>query len=166
MVMAMTPSGVIGRAGKLPWPMNGEDMRLFKRLTWGHLVLMGSRTWESLPVTRRPLPERTNVILSSQSSKEDDKGAIRVKSVEEAIEHAIRLHHKHIFVIGGASVYEQCLRAGIIDTIHLSVMEKEYEGDTIFDVKLLDEFIEVSTEYFWHAGFKYQVLRRLVPWAG
>jgi dihydrofolate reductase len=101
LIWAQSGSGVIGRAGDIPWRLP-EDMSRFKDLTMGHTVVMGRRTWESLPARVRPLPGRRNVILTRQADYMAE-GAVVVTSLEDA------LTDRDIWVIGGAEIYALAL---------------------------------------------------------
>jgi dihydrofolate reductase len=98
MVWAQARDGVIGADGGLPWHLP-EDMALFRRLTTGSTVVMGRRTWESLPDRFRPLPGRTNVVLSSDR-RWSAEGAQPAASVEQVL-----AEHGSFWVIGGGAVY-------------------------------------------------------------
>jgi dihydrofolate reductase len=98
MVWAQARGGVIGADGGLPWHLP-EDLRMFRTLTTGSTVVMGRRTWESLPERFRPLPGRTNVVLTSDPGW-SAAGAQRAGSVAEALD-----AHDSIWVIGGGQVY-------------------------------------------------------------
>ena len=95
LIWAQSASGVIGRAGVIPWRLP-EDLARFKNITLGHTVVMGRRTWESLPV--RPLPGRRNVVLSRQADYMAD-GAQVMSSLDDA------LSGDDVWVIGGAEIY-------------------------------------------------------------
>lgn len=97
LVWAQSTSGVIGRAGGIPWHLP-EDQAHFKRLTMGHTVVMGRLTWESLPERFRPLPGRRNVVLTRQAGYQAD-GAQIVSTIEQA------LTDQETWVIGGEQVY-------------------------------------------------------------
>lgn len=97
LVWAQSTSGVIGRGGDIPWRVP-EDLGHFKRITMGHTVVMGRRTWDSLPASVRPLPSRRNVVLSRQTDFMA-AGAEVVGSLEHA------LTEPETWVIGGAQVY-------------------------------------------------------------
>jgi dihydrofolate reductase len=101
LVWAQSTSGVIGRGGGIPWRVP-EDLARFKRVTMGHTVVMGRRTWDSLPATVRPLPGRRNVVLSRQTDFMAD-GAEVLDSLEQAI--AISETEPETWVIGGAQIY-------------------------------------------------------------
>ncbi|MBS4729945.1 dihydrofolate reductase [Mycobacterium sp. SM1] len=101
LIWAQSTSGVIGRGGAIPWRLP-EDQAHFKALTMGHTVVMGRRTWESLPTSVRPLPGRRNVVLSRHPGYVAH-GADVVGSLCEA------LSEGQIWVIGGAQLYARAL---------------------------------------------------------
>src|SRR6266436_4261220 len=105
LVWAQSTSGVIGRNGDIPWHVP-EDLARFKQVTMGHTVVMGRRTWDSLPVRVRPLPGRRNVVLSRQTDFMAD-GAKVVDSLEQAL--AIFETEPETWVIGGAQIYRLAL---------------------------------------------------------
>ena len=97
LIWAQSASGVIGRAGAIPWRLP-EDLARFKNLTLGHTVVMGRRTWESLPARVRPLPGRRNVVLTRQADYMPE-GAHVMSSLDDA------LSGDDVWVIGGAEIY-------------------------------------------------------------
>ena len=97
LIWAQSPSGVIGRAGGIPWRLP-EDQARFKELTLGHTVVMGRLTWESLPAKVRPLPGRRNVVVTRQADYMAE-GATVVGSLKEA------LTEDEAWVIGGEQIY-------------------------------------------------------------
>jgi dihydrofolate reductase len=97
LIWAQSTSGVIGRGGAIPWQLP-EDQARFKELTMGHSVVMGRRTWESLPAKARPLPGRRNVVLSRQTGFTAE-GAEVVASLDDA------LGDRKTWVIGGEQIY-------------------------------------------------------------
>ncbi|MEE6176343.1 dihydrofolate reductase [Mycobacterium sp. 050134] len=97
LVWAQSTSGVIGRGGDIPWHVP-EDLARFKQVTMGHTVVMGRRTWESLPANVRPLPGRRNLVLSRQADFSAD-GAEVLPSLERA------LTDPEAWVIGGQQIY-------------------------------------------------------------
>ena len=101
LVWAQSTSGVIGRGGDIPWRVP-EDLARFKQVTMGHTVVMGRRTWDSLPARVRPLPGRRNVVLSRQTDFTAD-GAQVVGSLEQAITGFGT--EPEAWVIGGAQIY-------------------------------------------------------------
>ena len=123
LVVALARNGVIGARGKLPWHLP-EDLQHFKRLTLGHPVIMGRRTWESLG---RPLPGRDNVVVSRRRGFEAP-GASVASSVPAAI--ALCTGEPAVFVIGGAEIYAAALP--LADGLVMTEIDRDYAGDTHF----------------------------------
>lgn len=130
-VWAQTSTGVIGRDGGMPWRLP-EDMRHFTRLTAGHPVIMGRKTWESFPDQYRPLPGRTNIVITRQEDwggTPAAEGAIAVKSLDDALlESQFAPGHEMVWIIGGGNIYAQSMdlaNVAVITTIDAST-----EGDT------------------------------------
>jgi len=123
LIAAVARNGVIGAQGKLPWHLP-EDLKHFKRLTLGHPVIMGRRTWESLG---KPLPGRENIVVSRKAGFEAP-GASVAASIEAAI--ALCTGEAVAYVIGGAEIYAAALP--IADGIVLTEIHQDYEGDTRF----------------------------------
>jgi dihydrofolate reductase len=123
LVAAVASNGVIGREGQLPWHLP-EDLKHFKRLTLGHPVIMGRRTWESLG---RPLPGRDNIVVTRQPGY-DAPGAAVASSLDAAL--ALSVGESVVFVIGGQQLFAESLRlaAGLV----LTEIYRDYEGDTWF----------------------------------
>ncbi|MFB6086247.1 MAG: dihydrofolate reductase [Halodesulfurarchaeum sp.] len=128
-VAAIAENGVIGDAGGMPWHYPA-DLARFKELTIGHPVILGRRTFESI-VDRlgEPLPERLNVVLSTRDL-DLPTGAVRAASIDEALEIAAATGSKTVFVVGGASVYEQFLPEA--DRLHLTEIPEAPDGGTTF----------------------------------
>jgi dihydrofolate reductase len=125
--IARARNGVIGKEGGLPWRLKG-DLAIFRAVTMGKPVIMGRKTWDSLP--RKPLVGRTNIVLSRDGSFEA-KGAVVCEDFSEAVqiarEQAEEDGRDEICVIGGASLFELALkRAG---RLYLTEVEAEVEGD-------------------------------------
>ena len=121
LIWAQARNGVIGADGGLPWHLP-EDLALFRALTTGSTVVMGRRTWESLPERFRPLPGRTNVVLTSDAGWSAD-GAHRAGSVEEVL-----AGHGPLWVIGGGKVYAAFLPHA--DRLVVTDVDVEVDGDT------------------------------------
>ena len=124
LVAAVAANGVIGRDGRLPWSLP-EDLRHFKRLTLGHPVIMGRRTWDSLG--GNPLPGRDNIVVTSRADFEAP-GAAVASSLEAAI--ALCAGEPVVFVVGGNRLFAESLpiAAGLV----LTEIQRDYEGDTWF----------------------------------
>jgi dihydrofolate reductase len=121
MIWAQARGGVIGASGGLPWHLP-EDLKLFRGTTQGATVVMGRRTWESLPDRFRPLPGRRNVVLTSDPAWTAE-GAERVGSVEEALE-----RHGSFWVVGGGEVYAAFLRHAAL--LVVTEVDLDVAGDT------------------------------------
>ncbi|GER21551.1 dihydrofolate reductase [Zafaria cholistanensis] len=131
MIWARSVDGVIGHEGRMPWHLP-EDLAHFKRTTLGRPIIMGRRTWESLPEAFRPLPGRTNVVLTSDKSAAaaiKAAGAIVAASPEAALEAARAAEgSEEIWVVGGGQVYAAF--AGLADTAVVTVVNATPAGDT------------------------------------
>jgi dihydrofolate reductase len=121
LIWAQARNGVIGAGGRLPWHLP-EDLALFRRLTTGSTVVMGRLTWESLPERFRPLPGRTNVVLTRDPGWAAD-GAVRIGSVDEALDRPGAL-----WGIGGGTVYAALLPHA--DRLVVTEVDLDVEGDT------------------------------------
>lgn len=123
LVAAMAENRVIGRDGRLPWHLPA-DMRFFRRLTTGHTVIMGRKTFESMD---GPLPNRRNVVLSRQTGYHPS-GATVVSDLAQGLE--LATGEPEVFVVGGAEIYRLALP--LTDRIYLTVVHTTVEGDTVF----------------------------------
>ena len=123
LVAAVASNGVIGKDGHLPWHLP-EDLKHFKKLTLGHPVIMGRRTWESL---KAPLPGRENIVVTRQAGY-DAPGASVASSLEGAL--ALCIGEPVAFVIGGHRLFRESLplAAGLV----LTEIQRDFEGDTVF----------------------------------
>ena len=145
-IAAMTEDRVIGNKGSIPWKIP-EETKLFKELTTGNIVIMGRNTWDSLPPKFRPLPNRTNIVISTKMQEQTD--VIVCKTIQEAM----RKTHEHsgeVFCIGGAQIYSAMLP--MANMLHISTIKKSYTGDTYFpeikpeewDLKETREFMDFT----------------------
>lgn len=123
-VVAHASNGVIGRDGALPWRLP-SDLRRFREITTGGAVVMGRRTFESIPDAFRPLPERRNIVLSSDPSYEA-KGA----EVFGSLDAALASCPEGCFVIGGGETYIQALP--LASRVYATHVEAEVDGDAFF----------------------------------
>jgi dihydrofolate reductase len=150
-VAAVAENGVIGKDGELPWHIP-EDMEHFKNLTMGNPVLMGRTTFESLPNSVKPLPGRTNIVLTRSGVEADVKEA-------GTIEEAYRIAEEHgdkVYIAGGASVYEQMLED--TDRIEITRIHEEYDGDKEFPDWDTEDWEEVERED--HEDFSFLTYKR------
>jgi dihydrofolate reductase len=120
----------IGFGNRLPWHIP-EDLRRFRRLTTGHVLVLGRKTFES--IGSRPLIGRTLVVVS-RGGIETRKGVERAGSVEEALALATKIAEAggcdEVFVAGGAEIYRQTLP--VADRLHLTIIEEDFPGDAYF----------------------------------
>jgi dihydrofolate reductase len=140
LVAAVARGGVIGRDNAIPWRLP-EDMARFRALTVGHPVVMGRRTWDSLPERFRPLPGRRNVVVTRNQAWHAD-GAERAGSLDDALR--LLDGTPQVFVIGGAQLYDAALP--LADEIFMTEVELDVEGDTVFPPFDREAFDEVSRE--------------------
>ncbi len=122
LVVAAADNGAIGRDGAIPWRLP-EDMKRFKALTLGHTVVMGRKTWDSLPAKNRPLPGRRNIVVT-RDPRWGDAGADAM-----ALEQALAIA-EDVFVIGGAEIYRAALP--LAHRIELTEVHADFEGDAVF----------------------------------
>lgn len=144
LVVAAAENGVIGREGKMPWHIR-EDLQRFKRLTLGHPVVMGRKTWESLG---KPLPGRVNLVVTRQPGYQAE-GARVVASLDDALALAAK-DDPLVFVIGGGEIYRQALPRA--DRVELTRVRQRVEGDATFP-DLGPEWRETAREE--HDGYAF-----------
>ena len=140
LIAAVSRNHVIGHGNALLWNVP-EDMQFFRRTTSGCPVIMGRKTWESLPPRFRPLPSRRNVVVSRQAQFEAP-GADVAPSVQAALD--LVQEAPKVFVIGGAQIYEAALAQA--DELLLTEIDRDYEGDTAFPAWDRAQFEEVQRE--------------------
>ena len=138
LIAAVAKNRVIGNNNQLLWHLP-EDMRHFRETTRGKPVIMGRKTWESLPDSFRPLPGRLNIVVSRNPAYQAP-GATLAGSLEEAIRCAENA--REMFVIGGEELYRQALP--LADQLYLTEIEKDFEGDAAFPEVLPGTWQEVS----------------------
>ena len=124
LILAIADNGVIGRNGAIPWRIS-DDLKRFKQLTLGKPVVMGRKTWDSLP--KKPLPERTNIVVTRQPGWKGE-GAIAASSLDDALAQAAQA--AEVMVIGGAEIYRAALSRA--QRIELTEVHRPFEGDARF----------------------------------
>jgi dihydrofolate reductase len=159
-VVAAARNGVIGRQGKLPWRIS-SDLKRFKEITMGKPVIMGRKTWESLP--KQPLPGRRNIVITRDRNYRAE-GATVVASVEEALAEAKHTQSDEICIIGGSDIFRQMLP--MADRLYLTEVDLYPEGDVFFPPIDQAEWREASREMHARsegddAGFVLRVLDRV-----
>jgi dihydrofolate reductase len=155
LIVAASANDVIGKDNELPWHLP-EDLRHFRKLTTGNIVVMGRRTHDSILARRgSPLPDRTTVVVTrTPSDVPSHPGVFAVASVEEALTLARRLaapEDAEIFICGGSSIYEQTLPH--ITKIHLTRVHEEVEGDATMPEGWLTGFTETGRQD--HLGYSF-----------
>ena len=120
-------NNVIGREdGKLPWHI-AEDLKNFRRITMGHPIIMGRKTWETF--NGIPLANRVNIIISNKSFAVPTD-VVLTNSIESAIQFAKSIEKEEIFIIGGAQIYEQSL--DLTDRLYITLIDGDFEGSVKF----------------------------------
>lgn len=125
LIYARAANGVIGKDGAMPWHLP-EDLAHFKQLTQGHPVIMGRKTWDSLPPRFRPLPGRANIVVTRQKGW-SDHGAQSAHSLHDALQIAEQSGAPAAWIIGGAQIYAQALP--LATRVEVTEIARNYEGD-------------------------------------
>ena len=125
LIFARSRNGVIGKDNTLPWHLP-EDLAHFKQTTLGQPVLMGRKTWESLPSKFRPLPGRTNIVVTRQTNWQAD-GAVMAHAIEDALQ--LCPADAQVWVIGGAEVYAQAMPLATRAVV--TEVDADFEGDAV-----------------------------------
>ena len=156
-ILACDDYGGVSKDGTLPWPHNSTDLKWFKENTAGHIVVMGSTTWDD-PHMPRPLPKRTNVLVTTR--KDDYPGAdsyisgdlnVELKELESTCSGLI------IWNIGGPNIIEQSL--GVIDEFYISRIPGEYNCDTFLPLRKIESlFKRTWTEE--HPGVTFEIWKK------
>jgi len=120
LIWAQANNGVIGAGGGMPWHVP-EDLAHFKEVTFGAPVIMGRRTWDSLPERFRPLPDRENIVITRSQDWAAD-GARRAAGIEDAVR-----GHERVWVIGGAEIFRQVI--GDADRLEVTELDIDVDGD-------------------------------------
>lgn len=140
-IVAIAENGVIGLNNRLIWRLS-DDLKNFKALTYGHFIIMGRKTYESIG---KPLPGRTNIILSKNRSYEAE-GCVIVQSVDKALKYSISKNQEEVFIIGGAQIYKETL--SIADKLYLTRVHASPEGDTFFPTIDFSDWKEIAHTNF------------------
>lgn len=125
LIVAASINNAIGKENQLLWHLP-NDLKFFKNTTWGGVVIMGRKTFESV---NKPLPGRTNIVITKQPDW-NAENVVVANSLEDALEKATALNFKEIFIIGGGEIYKQSI--AIANRIYLTKVHTEIDGDTFF----------------------------------
>ena len=150
-IVAMTPDRVIGKDNDLPWRLP-EDLKMFKRTTSGHPVIMGRKTWDSLG-KYKPLPGRQNIVITRDKAWSED-GAEVIYSMDDL--QSVDLENEKAYVIGGAEIYQLFLPH--LDELIVSHVYEFHTGDTFFppfddyfrEFEVLESFEKFEVRRYYH----------------
>ncbi len=146
-IAAMDLNRGIGKKNTLPWLIKA-DMRHFKDLTLNGTVIMGRKTWESLPEKFRPLPKRENIVLTRKENYKFPEGVIKASSLDEALQVA---REDKIYVIGGATLYKEAILHLSCNGISLTLVNGEFDCDKFFP-EIPDYFFQSGASPFQKEG--------------
>lgn len=130
LIVAVAKDRTIGKNNDLIWHFP-KDMAFFKATTQNHWVIMGRKNYDSIPERFRPLPNRTNVVVTRQSNYEAE-GCLVVNSIQEALDLAKKEGQEEVFIIGGGQIYTQALKDNLIDKMYITHIDKAFHGDAFF----------------------------------
>jgi dihydrofolate reductase len=153
-IAAVSENYVIGFNGKIPWNIP-EDLKRFRKLTTGHSIVMGRRTYESIPQRYKPLPERKNIVLSKRTTYRPS-GVLICSDLASGLREA-EIHSNKCFIIGGERVYREAIH--LANRLELTIVKGEYKGDAFFPELETDKWKLVSVES--HKGFSFLNYRRI-----
>jgi dihydrofolate reductase len=139
-IVAASENNAIGKNNTLPWHLP-VDMKFFKDKTTGHCIITGRKNYESIPDKFRPLPNRTNIVITRQKDYKAP-GAVVVSSVYEALEAARETGDSEVFVIGGAEIFRETM--DMCDTVYLTRVHTKIEGDVYFQPLNIKEWKRVE----------------------
>ena len=135
-IVAVDEKGAIGRNNELLYHIK-DDLKNFKSLTSGNVVVMGRNTWETLPI--KPLPNRENIVLTTTNKKLN--GAKVINSFDE-LENYLKDTEKDIYIMGGASIYNQVMESKLVDEAHVTFVKDIVEdADTFISIDNLKELL-------------------------
>lgn len=139
LIVAKSKNNIIGNKGKIPWHIP-NDLKRFKNLTTDNVVIMGRKTYESLPEEYKPLPNRINIIISKDKSY-SVKNCLVFNKIEKALRKAGT--DKEIFIIGGGEIYKEGIKYA--DKIYVTEVDGDFTGDTYFP-ELTEQWKEINRE--------------------
>ena len=149
LIYARAANGVIGKDGVMPWHLP-EDLAHFKQMTYGCPVIMGRKTWDSLPPKFRPLPGRSNIVITRQSDWQA-QGTQRASSLEEALQLAAAA--PEVWIIGGAQIYAQA--EPLASRAEATEIAQDFAGDAYAPVLGLNWVEAARTDHVASSGMKF-----------
>ncbi len=142
-VVAVSDNGVIGSHNSIPW-MIPEDLKHFKNITMGHVCLMGKHTYDSIiSYLGKPLPGRTNVVVTRQTDFQPPEGVIVYHDLNKALK---EISTDELMVIGGGQIYQQLIDMEKVDRIYMTHVHKYIDGDVFFPKIDYSKWKKVSEE--------------------
>jgi len=153
-IAAIGRNGELGKKGQIPWHIS-EDFRRFKQITLGHPVVMGRKTWESLPI--KPLPGRYNIVITRDSSyiMQNSENVKMVSSLKGALRLAtLAQGNDECFIIGGGQIFNQSI--SLADKLYLTIIDASFDADTFFPD--YSEFKKISEEDGQEGNYKYKFI--------
>lgn len=131
MIVAIDSKMGMGKNGTIPWHLSA-DLKRFKKLTTGHTIIMGRKTFDSIiSYIGKPLPNRINMVITRNPDFKAEGVSINT-SLEEALSEANENEQSEIFIIGGAQIFQQAIDMNVVDRIYLTKIEGDYGADTFF----------------------------------
>jgi dihydrofolate reductase len=143
LIAALSQNRVIGKNNDLPWHLP-DDMKYFMQTTKAHYVIMGRKNYDSIPEKFRPLPNRTNIVVTRQKNFQAP-GCIVVNALEDGLELAKANNEKEVFIIGGSEIYNQGFP--LATRLYLTEIMAHLEGDTYFPEFNKSQWKEVSRKH-------------------
>lgn len=148
LIAAVAKNNVIGKKGAMPWYLP-EDLKRFKKITTGHVVLMGRKTFESiLEHLGKPLPDRTNFVITRDDSYQVPEGVVVYTDLEKALSD---YQDQDLYVIGGGEIFSQTFDRA--DKLYITHIDKEYDGDVFFPE--IDPSVWQKAAEEKHEGFEF-----------
>jgi len=138
LIVAIAQNRAIGKDNDLIWHLPA-DMGFFSAMTKGSTVLMGRKNWESIPSKYRPLPKRKNIVVSRDTSF-NDEGCEVFHDIKTAIDSNTNDSSKDLYIIGGGQIYKYCIENDLVDEMFISQIEETFEGDAFFPEINLDNW--------------------------
>lgn len=130
LIVAKAENEAIGKDNDLIWHLR-DDMRYFSKTTKGHHVIMGRKNYDSIPDKYRPLPDRTNVIVTRNTDFEA-KDCVVVNSIKEGLEIAEKNGDEEAFIIGGGQIYKTSLEENMLDKLYITYVHHSFDADVFF----------------------------------
>ncbi len=167
-IVAMDKNWGIGKRGQLPWHVSA-DMKHFAEITKQidqpdrqNAVIMGRKTWESLPDKYKPLPGRVNVVLTRDNAYETHSLVVKANSLDEALKIAAQMKVEKVFVIGGGQIFEHAIAHPNCRKLYVTEVQHTFDCDTFFPVIHPERFKkEYESEIFEEQGLRFRFVEYL-----